>query len=335
MASVTFKNIWKKFPNDLIAVKDFNLEIKDKEVIVFLGPSGCGKTTTLRMIAGLEEISEGELYIGDKLVNEVHPKDRDIAMVFYNYALFPHMTVYENIAFGLKPIEYPENEIKEKVEEVARIFDITHLLERKKRELSGGQQQRVALARALICKRKVILLDEPLSNLDAKLRAMMRIELIKIHQQFGMTFVYVTHDQAEAMALADRLVIMKDGFIQQVGTPEEVYNNPVNLFVAGFIGTPQINMWETNVFNLKLPKIREVITCVRPEDLYIDENGAIEAEVKVREFRGDNVYLYFDNFITMRVPPSCKAKTGDKLKISVNPDKIYLFDKETELAIKN
>ena len=245
MASVSLKNIYKKYPGGVIAVSDFNLEIKDKEFLVLVGPSGCGKSTTLRMIAGLEEISSGELYIGDRLVNDVAPKDRDIAMVFQNYALYPHMSVFDNMAFGLKLRKTPKEEIKRRVEEAARILDIAHLLDRKPKALSGGQRQRVALGRAIVREPKVFLLDEPLSNLDAKLRAQMRTELSKIHQKLGTTFIYVTHDQTEAMTMADRIVVMKDGFIQQVDTPQRLYDFPCNTFVAGFIGSPQMNFIES------------------------------------------------------------------------------------------
>ena len=241
MASLSLKGIYKKYPGGVVAVSDFNLEIKDKEFIILVGPSGCGKSTTLRMIAGLEEISDGELYIGDRLVNDIAPKDRDIAMVFQNYALYPHMTVYENMAFGLKLRKTPKDEIRRRVEEAARILDIEHLLERKPKALSGGQRQRVALGRAIVREPKVFLLDEPLSNLDAKLRAQMRTELTKLHVRLGTTFIYVTHDQVEAMTMADRIVVMKDGLIQQVATPPDLYDKPANLFVAGFIGTPQMN----------------------------------------------------------------------------------------------
>ena len=241
MASLSLRGIYKKYPGGVTAVSDFNLEIKDKEFLVLVGPSGCGKSTTLRMIAGLEEISEGELYIGDRLVNDVAPKDRDIAMVFQNYALYPHMTVFGNMAFGLKLRKVPKEEIKRRVEEAARILDISHLLDRKPKALSGGQRQRVALGRAIVRDPKVFLLDEPLSNLDAKLRAQMRTELSKIHLKLETTFIYVTHDQTEAMTMADRIVVMKDGYIQQVDTPQHLYDIPCNAFVAGFIGSPQMN----------------------------------------------------------------------------------------------
>ena len=240
MASVTLKNIYKIYAGGVTAVTDFNLDIEDKEFIILVGPSGCGKSTTLRMIAGLEEISKGELYIGDVLSNDIAPKDRDIAMVFQNYALYPHMTVFDNMAFGLKLRKTPKDEIKRRVEEAARILDISHLLDRKPKALSGGQRQRVALGRAIVRDPKVFLLDEPLSNLDAKLRAQMRTEIAKLHKRLGTTFIYVTHDQTEAMTMGDRIVVMKDGFIQQVDTPQNLYDYPINEFVAGFMGSPQV-----------------------------------------------------------------------------------------------
>jgi len=373
MASVTFKNISKKYRNGIVAVSDFNLEIKDKEVIVFVGPSGCGKTTTMHMIAGFENITEGELYIDSKLVNDVEPKDRDIGMVFQFYALYPHMTVFENVAFGLKPHKLSDEEIKEKIEEVSRAVEITHLFDRKPRELSGGQKQRVALARALVRDHKVVLLDEPLSNLDAKLRACMRTELIKLHEKFNMTFIYVTHDQAEAMTIADRIVVMKEGIIQQVGTPEELYSHPCNMFVAGFLGVPQMNWWIAKVteddgdiyvnfgeLKIKLQEARIANTRVREyinksvyvgfraEDIHEDEASikkysdcVIDADVKVREFVGDRVFLHIlnkalaDYEFPVTVSSSCTARSGDKIKLAMNPNKIYLFDRETEEAIVN
>ena len=241
MASLSLRGIYKKYPGGVVAVSDVNVEIRDKEFIILVGPSGCGKSTTLRMIAGLEEISEGELYIGDRLVNDIAPKDRDIAMVFQNYALYSHMTVFENMAFGLKLRKVPKDEIARKVEEAARILDLSHLLDRKPKAMSGGQRQRVALGRAIVRSPKVFLLDEPLSNLDAKLRAQMRTEISKLHKKLGTTFIYVTHDQTEAMTMGDRIVVMKDGFVQQIDTPQNLYEQPVNKFVAGFLGSPQMN----------------------------------------------------------------------------------------------
>ena len=326
MASVSLRHIYKKYPGGVTAVSDFNLEIKDKEFLVLVGPSGCGKTTTLRMVAGLEEISEGELFIGDRLVNDVAPKDRKIAMVFQNYALYPHMTVFENMAFGLKLNKTPKEEIKRRVEEAARILDITHLLDRKPKALSGGQKQRVALGRAIVRNPMVFLLDEPLSNLDAKLRAAMRTELTKLHARVGTTFIYVTHDQVEAMTMATRIVVMKDGLIQQVDTPQNLYDSPCNLFVAGFIGTPQMNFingtlekkGEDVYFNfekvsIKLPAEKannpalaeyigqEVVAGLRPECIYDTEaqleafpDAVAEAYVDVTELMGAEIYLYLN-----------------------------------------
>ncbi len=324
MASLSLKHIYKKYPGGVTAVSDFNLEIKDKEFLILVGPSGCGKSTTLRMIAGLEEISEGELYIGDTLVNDVAPKDRDIAMVFQNYALYPHMSVFENMAFGLKLRKVPKEEIKRRVEDASRILDINHLLERKPKALSGGQKQRVALGRAIVRNPKVFLLDEPLSNLDAKLRASMRTELTKLHQKVATTFVYVTHDQTEAMTMATRIVVMKDGLIQQVDTPQNLYDLPVNLFVAGFIGTPQMNFitakldkegdgvyvtFGANKIKVPADKAenpaleeyfgREVVIGIRPECIYDDgmhistlPECVMNAKVEVTELMGAEIYLY-------------------------------------------
>ena len=247
MASLSLKNVTKKYPNGFVAVKEFNLEIADKEFIIFVGPSGCGKSTTLRMIAGLEDISSGELYIDDKLVNDVEPKDRDIAMVFQNYALYPHMSVYDNMAFGLKLRKTPKDEIDKKVHDAAKILDLEHLLDRKPKALSGGQRQRVAMGRAIVRSPKVFLMDEPLSNLDAKLRGQMRVEISKLHQRLETTIIYVTHDQTEAMTLGTRIVVMKDGIIQQVDNPQNLYDKPCNKFVAGFIGAPQMNMIDATV----------------------------------------------------------------------------------------
>ena len=324
MASLSLKHIYKKYPGGVTAVSDFNLEIKDKEFLILVGPSGCGKSTTLRMIAGLEEISEGELWIGDTLVNDVAPKDRDIAMVFQNYALYPHMTVFENMAFGLKLRKISKEEIKRRVEDAARILDINHLLERRPKALSGGQKQRVALGRAIVRNPKVFLLDEPLSNLDAKLRASMRTELTKLHKKVETTFIYVTHDQVEAMTMATRIVVMKDGLIQQVDTPQNLYDFPVNLFVAGFIGTPQMNFITAKLVEegsdlfvtfgankVKVPAEKannpalkeyigqEVIVGIRPESLYDDPahvssmpDSVIDATVEVTELMGAEIYLY-------------------------------------------
>ncbi|MBR6409820.1 MAG: sn-glycerol-3-phosphate ABC transporter ATP-binding protein UgpC [Clostridia bacterium] len=369
MASLSLRHIYKKYPGGVTAVSDFNLEIKDKEFLVLVGPSGCGKTTTLRMIAGLEEITEGELFIGDTLVNDVAPKDRKIAMVFQNYALYPHMTVFENMAFALKLSKTPKAEIKQRVEEAARILDISHLLERKPKALSGGQKQRVALGRAIVRNPKVFLLDEPLSNLDAKLRATMRTELTKLHNRVETTFVYVTHDQVEAMTMATRIVVMKDGLIQQVDTPQTLYDFPVNLFVAGFIGTPQMNFingalekkGEDLYFNfenltIKLPPEKasnealqeyigkEVIVGIRPECIHDDNanlalypDSTIEANVEVTELMGAEIYLYLhvgeETNLTARVPNHSQSRAGETIKIALNTNRLHIFDKETERCI--
>ena len=369
MASLSLKHIYKKYPSvGVYAVSDFCLEIKDKEFLILVGPSGCGKSTTLRMIAGLEEITEGELFIGDRLVNDVAPKDRDIAMVFQNYALYPHMTVFDNMAFGLKLRKTPKEEIKRRVEEAARILDITHLLDRRPKALSGGQKQRVALGRAIVRNPKVFLLDEPLSNLDAKLRATMRTELTKIHQRVGTTFVYVTHDQVEAMTMATRIVVMKDGIIQQVDTPQNLYDKPGNLFVAGFIGTPQMNFitctlekkgsdlyvtFGTNT--LKLPKEKaeapelqdyigkEVVIGIRPEGIHDEEaffkvmpDAIIEADVEVTELMGAEIYLYLstdETNLIARVSPRSTTRAGDVCNVAFDMSRIHIFDKETERCI--
>jgi len=350
MASLSLRHIYKKYPGGVTAVSDFNLEIRDKEFIIFVGPSGCGKTTTLRMIAGLEEITEGELFIGDRLVNDVAPKDRKIAMVFQNYALYPHMTVFDNMAFGLKLNKTPKEEIKRRVEEAARILDITHLLDRKPKALSGGQKQRVALGRAIVRNPAVFLLDEPLSNLDAKLRATMRTELTKLHKNVGTTFIYVTHDQVEAMTMATRIVVMKDGLIQQVDTPQHLYDKPCNIFVAGFIGTPQMNFINGTLtqpkgtkdiyFNfdgnsLKLPAEKnaegvldeyigkEVVAGVRPECVHDDPShlgmfpeSCIEVDVDVTELMGAEIYLYLNSFDKVTEDGSNKFIPKDPTKIT-------------------
>ncbi len=378
MAGLTLKNIYKKYPGGVVAVTDVNLEIRDKEFIVLVGPSGCGKSTTLRMIAGLEEISEGELYIGDRLVNDIAPKDRDIAMVFQNYALYPHMTVFDNMAFGLKLRKVPKDEIERKVNEAAKILDLTHLLDRKPKAMSGGQRQRVALGRCIVRSPKVFLLDEPLSNLDAKLRAQMRTEIAKIHKKLGTTFIYVTHDQTEAMTMGDRIVCMKDGFVQQVDTPQNLYENPVNKFVAGFLGSPQMNFIDAvlkeeygqfivefgsndrsgrgktyqiivpeSKVNDELPHYvgREITLGVRPESIHDEEmylsnatTGIIDAYVEITEMMGAETYLYLTcegHSLTARVSPRTTAKSGDDIRVAIDPNRIHLFDKETERAIVN
>ena len=370
MASLSLQHINKTYPNGFEAVKDFNLEIEDKEFIIFVGPSGCGKSTTLRMIAGLEEISSGTLKIGDKVVNDVEPKDRDIAMVFQNYALYPHMTVYDNMAFGLKLRKVPKDQIDRQVREAAKILDLEKLLDRKPKALSGGQRQRVAMGRAIVRNPKVFLMDEPLSNLDAKLRVQMRIEISKLHQRLGATIIYVTHDQTEAMTLGTRIVVMKDGVVQQVDTPLKLYNQPCNLFVAGFIGSPQMNFMDAKTvvkgndvelqvgpYSIKLPPAKAkklieggyagktVILGTRPEDVHdsqmyieVSPNSVIESTIKVYELLGAEVYLYFDveGFpMTARVDPRTTARTGDRVKFAMDVEKIHVFDKETEKCITN
>ena len=370
MASLSLKNINKVYPNGFVAVKDFNLEIEDKEFIIFVGPSGCGKSTTLRMIAGLEDISSGELRIGDKLVNDVEPKDRDIAMVFQNYALYPHMTVYDNMAFGLKLRKVPKEEIDKMVREAAKILDLEALLERKPKALSGGQRQRVAMGRAIVRNPKVFLMDEPLSNLDAKLRGQMRIEISKLHQRLGTTIIYVTHDQTEAMTLGTRIVVMSGGIVQQVDTPQVLYDTPCNLFVAGFIGSPQMNFvdavckvngnkvaLQAGPASIELPPAKAkklieggydgktVVLGIRPEDIHDEQmfiesspNTVIEATIRVYEMLGAEVYLHFDYenaSMTARVNPRTTARTGDTVKFALDAEKIHVFDKETERTITN
>lgn len=369
MANLSLKHMYKVYSGNVTAVKDFNLEIEDKEFIVFVGPSGCGKSTTLRMIAGLEEISQGELYIGDRLVNDVAPKDRDIAMVFQNYALYPHMSVYENMAFGLKLRKVPKAEIEKKVKEAAKILDIEHLLDRKPKALSGGQRQRVALGRAIVREPKVFLMDEPLSNLDAKLRVQMRTEILKLHKGLQTTFIYVTHDQTEAMTMGTRIVVMKDGVIQQVDTPRNIYDHPGNIFVAGFIGSPQMNFIDAKLEekdgkvivalacgdSIVLPKDKadflkeksyvgkNVIMGIRPENIDDDDefvakhsDAIIGADVEVTELMGSETYIHLAKNsvnITAKVAGYSKAKAGDKIKVALDTSKIHIFDKETELTV--
>lgn len=391
MASVTLKNVMKIYPpiqgnrnskkekvsseepkdnlwvteRGVVAVQQFNLDIRDKEFIVLVGPSGCGKSTTLRMVAGLEEITEGELFIDGKLVNELDPKDRDIAMVFQNYALYPHMSVYENIAFALRRRIKDKKEIDRKVKEAAEILGITEYLSRKPKNLSGGQRQRVAIGRAIVRNPKVMLMDEPLSNLDAKLRNQMRTELLILRKKIDTTFIYVTHDQTEAMTLGDRIVIMKDGFIQQVGTPQEVFDNPSNLFVAGFIGTPQMNFLdaelektennykvvmgnfhtEVSLEHLEALKRNNVESCriilgIRPESLQMtDSPVSFEAEIGVMEMMGSSIHLHLNHsgkqaiMVTQALGPSGKLKmdykSGSKMNFRFNPEAMYLFDAQS------
>ncbi len=371
MASLSLKGVYKRYAGGVTAVSDVNLEIEDKEFLILVGPSGCGKSTTLRMIAGLEEISEGEVYIGETLVNEVAPKDRDIAMVFQNYALYPHMTVFENMAFALRLRKVPKDEIKRRVHESARILDIEHLLDRKPKALSGGQRQRVALGRAIVREPKVFLMDEPLSNLDAKLRVQMRAEIGKLHRKLQTTFIYVTHDQTEAMTMGTRIVVMKDGFIQQVATPQELYDAPVNVFVAGFIGSPQMNFFEATLEKegdkaallfgdnkILLPEGKakalagkeeyfgkQVIVGIRPESVYDDEahltamsDSVVKAHVDNTEMMGAETYLYLlveGNSVVAKVNRRSTAAIGEDITVAVDANKIHLFDKETERVIIN
>ena len=366
MASLSLKHIEKIYENGYHAVHDFNLEVEDKEFIIFVGPSGCGKSTTLRMIAGLEDISEGEFLIDGVKMNDVEPKDRDIAMVFQSYALYPHMTVRDNMGFALKLRNVPKEEIDKKVDEVAKILDLEKLLDRKPKALSGGQRQRVAMGRAIVRNPKVFLMDEPLSNLDAKLRVQMRTEIAKLHERLGTTIIYVTHDQTEAMTLGTRIVVMKDGIVQQINTPEHLYNKPCNLFVAGFIGSPQMNFLDAVVEIkgndaflhigddvLKMPadkaKIRKdggydgktVVFGIRPEH-FGDGRGqegkqnTLKCKVEVRELLGAEVFLYGDingKQCTARVDPEVDLVNGMEATYSVDMRKIQLFDKETEKSL--
>lgn len=395
MASLTLKNVKKIYPfsgddtkkkkkkgdapekktnlqitdKGVVAVQDFNLEIADKEFIVLVGPSGCGKSTTLRMIAGLEEISEGELYIGDRLVNDVAPKDRDIAMVFQNYALYPHMTVYENMAFALKLRHTPKDEIDRAVKQAAEILDITQYLGRKPKALSGGQRQRVAIGRAIVRNPQVFLMDEPLSNLDAKLRNQMRAEIIKLRERINTTFIYVTHDQTEAMTLGDRIVIMKDGFIQQIGTPQEVFNHPYNLFVAGFIGSPQMNLFDAKLvkrngkYAVVLDNLtvelseekqaaltknnvaeQEITLGVRPEHITLCDNGGISAKVDVSEMMGSTVHLHVTamgrdvvlviSTMNMTGAEVAALSNGANVSFDFNGTVCHVFNKETGINLE-
>ena len=363
LAGITLKNVKKIYDNSYTAVHDFSIEIKDREFIILVGPSGCGKSTTLRMIAGLEDISSGELYIGEKLVNQVPPKGRDIAMVFQNYALYPHMSVYKNMAFALEMRKMPKDEIRKKITETAKSLDITELLDRKPKALSGGQRQRVALGRAMVREPSVFLLDEPLSNLDAKLRTQMRAEIKELHRKLKATFVYVTHDQTEAMTMGDRIVVMKDGYVQQADTPRELYNNPVNTFVAEFIGSPQMNLIRAKVIGDK-GKIRikilehfidvpeekvkkgnlikyqgsEVIFGIRPEDTFISRESAntLEATIEICELMGDSSYIHMkagENNIICKYPSLFSGEKGEKVTVRFDMAKAHFFDTETEVRI--
>ena len=370
MASLSLTNVCKVYPNGFEAVKDFNLEVEDQEFIIFVGPSGCGKSTTLRMIAGLEEISSGELKIDGRVVNDVEPKDRDIAMVFQNYALYPHMTVFDNMAFGLKLRKVPKDEIKKKVEEAAKILDLEKLLDRKPKALSGGQRQRVAMGRAIVRNPKVFLMDEPLSNLDAKLRVQMRSEIASLHNRLKATIIYVTHDQTEAMTLGTRIVVLKDGVIMQVDSPQKLYNEPNNLFVAGFIGSPQMNFidavckveGEKVTLNFEKTSVvlppakakklidggydgKTVVMGIRPEDIgdsqieiEAHKDASFETDVTGYELLGSEVLLYFNvagTAMTAKVDSRTSARMGDHITLALDPEKIHCFDKETELTITN
>lgn len=365
MAQVTLHNLVKKFSEEVVAVNSVNLDIQDKEFVVLVGPSGCGKTTTLRMVAGLEDISSGEIYIGDRLVNDVPPKDRNIAMVFQNYALYPHMTVYKNMAFSLKLRRTSKSEIERRVKAAADILGIGDLLDRKPKQLSGGQRQRVAVGRAIVRQPEVFLFDEPLSNLDAKLRVNMRAELIKLHERLDATMIYVTHDQVEAMTMGDRIVVMRNGFIQQVGPPMEVYNQPQNQFVAGFIGSPPMNFLDARLvtdnggvavdlqgMRLPLPPQpakgaeaymnRNVVFGIRPEDILStpEKKGAylapLRATVEVLEPLGPEIILELScqgYAFTARVDPQMRARMHDEIEVYFDMERVHLFDPQTEQAI--
>ena len=366
MATLKFNNICKVYGKDTVAVKDFNLEVKDHEFIVFVGPSGCGKSTTLRMLAGLEEISSGELYIDDVLINDVQPKKRDIAMVFQSYALYPHMTVYENMAFALKIRKIPKAEIDERVKEVASILGLTEYLNRKPKALSGGQCQRVALGRAIVRRPKVFLMDEPLSNLDAKLRVTMREEIVRIHEKVGATTIYVTHDQTEAMTMASRIVIMKTGIVQQIGTPKEVYSYPANTFVAQFIGSPSMNLFNgsydngkftfdgTNSITIDIPKEhqeklkdysgKQLIVGIRPEDISLDpamlkkySHDTISIDSQVVELLGHDLVIYSDvegQKIIIKTLADYDIKAHQDVKVAICMNKIHYFDPDTTNRIE-
>jgi len=356
MAVVELKNVSKVYDNKLKVVSDVNLIINDKEFVVLVGPSGCGKSTTLRMIAGLEEITEGQIYIDNRLINEVSPKDRDIAMVFQNYALYPHMTVYDNMAFGLKLRKYSKEDIKQRVADAAKILDLEEYLDRKPKALSGGQRQRVAVGRAIVRKPKVFLFDEPLSNLDAKLRVQMRTEISKLHKQLGATMIYVTHDQTEAMTMGDRIVVMKDGLVQQVDSPMNLYNDPQNKFVAGFIGSPAMNFIDVNLsnentlaskngdftFNLSAERKdflrdyhqKETTLGLRPEDIQLENELTTTVEmvtkIELIEPMGNEIFIHFkigESKFIARVKPMSKLKYGEDIKLYADEASVYFFDK--------
>jgi len=366
VASITYDHVWKRF-GDVVAVQDLDIQIDDKEFLIFVGPSGCGKTTSLRLLAGLEEISDGNIYIGDRLVNDVPPKDRDIAMVFQSYALYPHMTVYDNMAFGLKLRKTPKTEIEERVKEAADILGIDNLLDRKPKQLSGGQRQRVAVGRAIVRYPAVFCMDEPLSNLDAKLRVQARAEISKLHQRLETTFIYVTHDQVEAMTMGTRIAVMRDGLLQQVDTPKHLYDAPHNVFVAGFIGAPSMNFFDatltssdgkvfvdTGTFRLEMPEEnagiyrqyagKQVIFGIRPEDIHDPawcppgiSRALIDGKVDVTELMGNEVIVHVqvgDSIVLSRVDPRTDFRVGNSVSLVMNMANIHLFDRETEVAIR-
>lgn len=367
MASVSFRHVYKRF-GDVSVIKDFNLEIADKEFMVFVGPSGCGKSTNLRMLAGLEEVTEGEILIGDRVVNDVPPKDRDIAMVFQSYALYPHMSVYDNMAFGLKLRKMPKEEIDRRVKEAAEIMGLSNLLDRKPKALSGGQRQRVAVCRAIVREPSVFLMDEPLSNLDAKLRVTARAEISKLHKRLGTTFIYVTHDQVEAMTMGDRIAVMSLGVLQQLDTPQRLYDMPANKFVAGFIGSPSMNFMDTTIerqnghlyavnsdVHVRVPEHRggplekyigkRVILGIRPEHLVpwdhangiAPDDSRIPVTVDVIELLGNEIFVYLTmengDVITARMDPDLHIERGQKFDVTAAPDKLHFFDPETEYGI--
>lgn len=365
MARVKLENLRKVYDNGFVAVHDASFEVRDGEFVVLVGPSGCGKSTTLRMIAGLESISDGDLYIGDRRVNDVPPKDRDIAMVFQNYALYPHMSVYENMAFGLKLRKYPRHEIDERVKQAAGILGIESILDRKPKQLSGGQRQRVAVGRAIVRKPQVFLFDEPLSNLDAKLRVQMRTEISKLHRQLQATMIYVTHDQVEAMTMGDRIVVLRDGVIQQIDSPLKLYDHPANKFVAGFIGSPAMNFVPGRIVRedglrfvapgLSVPvqdwdgrllepyQDRDVILGIRPEDIYVAGNmrhdgpsANVSTQLEVAEPMGNEIFVYArlaDQSVVARIAPQPIPEPGQRIDLALDLRKLHFFDAETEAAV--
>jgi multiple sugar transport system ATP-binding protein len=366
MASVTYEHVYKRF-GEVTAVNDLSIKVEDREFLVLVGPSGCGKSTALRLLAGLEEITDGTIYIGDRVVNDVAPKDRDIAMVFQSYALYPHMSVYDNMAFGLKLRKTPKDEIKRRVEEAAEILGIPHLLDRKPRQLSGGQRQRVAVGRAIVREPKVFLFDEPLSNLDAKLRVETRANISRLHQRLQTTFIYVTHDQVEAMTMASRIAVMNQGILQQIDTPQNLYDLPDNIFVAGFIGSPAMNFFNASIrkddgklyvdggaFSVKVPEERiptyeayvgkPVVFGIRPEDIH-DPNFAppgidpqpVEANVDVTELMGNEIFVYLnsgDHNYVARFDPRTSIRMGNNVQVAFNMANMHIFDRDTERAVR-